>query len=70
MIDVTAFGNTLATGENSKINLPADPAQKVQTLVSRAVTYIGTNVTVIPVVEPNGLSAEALGRCYSALSAE
>lgn len=70
MIDITAFGNTLATGEKTQINLPADPAQKVQTLVSKAVTYIGTNVTVIPVIEPNGLSAEALGRCYDALSAE
>lgn len=70
MIDVTAFGNTLATGEKTKINLPADPAQKVQTLVSKAVSYIGTNVTVIPVIKPDGLSAEALGRCYAALSAE
>ena len=66
-VRLTDFGTTLATGENSKINLPADPMQKVKTLVSRAVGYIGTNVTVVPVVDPTGLTAEALARCYEAL---
>ena len=70
MIDLTSIGNTLATGENSQISLPADPVQKVHTLVSRAASYIGTNVTVVPVIEAKGLSAEALGRCYDALKAE
>lgn len=69
MIDVTAFGTTLATGEHSSINLSADPVQKVQTLVSKAAEYIGTGVSVVPVVESNGLSAEAVGKCYNALSA-
>ncbi|MCH5201209.1 MAG: hypothetical protein J1F60_09650 [Oscillospiraceae bacterium] len=69
MIDLTDFGTTLATGENTNISLPADPAQKVQVLVSRAADYIGTNVTVIPVIGTKGLSVEALGKCYEALDA-
>ena len=69
-VNLSAFGTSLATGDNTKIDLPVDPAQKVKTLVSRAAGYIGTNVTVIPVVEANGLSAEALGKCYDALKAE
>ena len=69
-INLSDFGTSLATGENSKINLPADPAKKVQTLVSRAAGYIGTNMTVVPVIEPAGLSPEALAKCYGALAAE
>lgn len=69
MIDLTAFGTSLTTEGNGKISLPADPAQKVQVLVSKAAEYIGTNVTVIPVIEVKGLSPEALGKCYAALSA-
>lgn len=70
MINLSDFGTSLATGETTKIPLPADPAQKTKTLVSRAAGYIGTNVTVIPVIDPAGLSAEALAGCYSALGAE
>ena len=69
-IKLTDFGTRLATGETASIALPADPVQKVQALVSKAVEYIGTNVTVVPVIEPAGLSAEALGRCYARLAAE
>ena len=69
-IKLSDFGTTLATGETTKINLPADPAQKVKTLVSRAAGYIGTNVTVVPVVEPAGLTPQALAACYGALAAE
>ena len=70
MINLNEFGTTLATGEKTKINLPADPAQKVKTLVSRAAGYIGTNVTVVPVIEPAGLTPQALAACYGALAAE
>ena len=69
-IRLSDFGTSLATSETAKINLPADPAHKVNTLVSRAVGYIGTNVTVVPVIEPVGLSPEALEKCYGALAAE
>ena len=70
MIRLTDFGTRLATGENASIMLPADPVQKVQALVSKAMEYIGTNVTVVPVIESAGLSAEALGKCYAQLAAE
>lgn len=69
-IRLSDFGTTLATGETTKINLPADPVQKVKTLVSRAAGYIGTNVTVVPVIEPVGLTPQALAACYGALAAE
>lgn len=67
-VDLSDFGTSLATSETGKINLPTDPAQKAKTLVSRAVGYIGTNVTIVPVIEPNGLSAEALAKCYEAIN--
>ena len=69
-IKLTDFGTRLATGENASIPLPADPVQKVQALLDRAMGYIGTNVTVVPVIEPAGLSVEALGKCYAGLSAD
>lgn len=69
MIDLTKFGTRLAVSETANVTLPADPAQKVQTLVSRAAGYIGTNVTVVPVIEYKALSAEALGKCYAQLLA-
>ena len=67
-VNLSDFGTTLATSDTAKINLPADPAQKAKTLISRASGYIGTNVTVIPVIDPSGLSAQALANCYSALT--
>ena len=67
-VDLTDFGTTLPTSETAKINLPADPAQKAKTLVSRAAGYIGTNVTIVPVIETAGLSPEALAKCYEALN--
>ena len=70
MIDLTAFGTSLNTGDNTKINLPADPVQKVNALLSQAAKYMGTNITVIPVVEAKGISPEAIGKCYAALAAE
>ena len=70
MTDLSAFGTSLATGDNVNMTLPADPAQKAQALVSKAVSYIGTNVTVVPVIKTGGISVEALSRCYEALKAE
>lgn len=70
MIDLNDFGTQLVNEDKTTTPLSADPAQKTKTLVSRAAEYLGTNVTVIPVIEPSGLSADALGRCYSALQAE
>lgn len=68
-VNLSDFGTSLATGDNSKINLPADPVQKAKTLVNRAAGYIGTNVVVVPVIEPNGISADALANCYESLRA-
>lgn len=69
-VDLSAFGTSLPTGENVNTPLPADPAQKAKILVSRAAGYIGTNVTVVPVIKAEGLSVEALNQCYEALKAE
>ena len=68
-VNLSDFDTKLPTGENTSITLPADPVQKVKTLVSKAASYIGTNVTVVPVINPAGLSAEALAKCYEALRA-
>ena len=68
-VELSAFGTSLDTGDKTSITLPADPAQKAKALVSKAAEYIGTNVTIVPVISPLGLSAEALAKCYSALSA-
>lgn len=69
-VTLSDFGETLQTGQNSTITLPSDQVKKCTLLIERAAQYMGTNVTVIPVINPEGISEETVKACYEALRAE
>lgn len=69
-ISLSDFGTELKTGEDTSIKLPSDPVKKSEAIVNKAVEYIGTNITVVPIISSEGLSAQALANCYKNLMAE
>ncbi|MCM1055231.1 MAG: putative glycoside hydrolase [Bacteroides sp.] len=69
-VRLSDFDNRLEIGENKFIGLSPDPAQKAETLIGKAAEYIGTNVTVAVVIDPDGLTEEQLKECYGRLEAE
>lgn len=69
-VNLSDFGTELKTGEDSSIKLSPDPVKKSEAIINKAVEYIGTNVTVVPVIRSEGLSAQALANCYKNLMAE
>ncbi len=68
-LNLSDFGDELKTGEDTSIKLPSDPVKKSETLIGKAVEYIGTNVTVVPVIKSDGLSIQQLEACYRNLNA-
>ena len=69
-VTLSDFTDNLQISENSSIALPADQVKKCTLLIERAAQYMGTNVTVIPVINPEGISEETVKACYEALKAE
>lgn len=69
-VDLTKFDTELKTGEDTSVKLSADPVKKASQLIGKAVEYVGTNITVVPVILPNGISDDTLIRCYKGLAAE
>lgn len=69
-VNLSDFGTELKTGEDTSINLSSDPVKKSETIVNKAVEYIGTNVTVVPIICGEGLSVQVLADCYKNLMAE
>ncbi|MCM1299078.1 MAG: hypothetical protein NC203_06760 [Firmicutes bacterium] len=69
-VTLADFGTSLQTGENSSIALPSDQVKKCTVLIEKAAQLMGTNVTVIPVINPQGISEETVKSCYEALKAE
>lgn len=70
IINLNDYDNRLEIGENRFIGLSPDPAQKTETLVGKASEYIGTNVTVTVIINPEGLTDEQLTECYNKLAVE
>lgn len=68
-VDLSDFGTELKTGEDTSIKLSPDPVKKSEGIINKAVEYIGTNVTIVPVIRGEGLSAGALAECYKNLMA-
>lgn len=62
------FGETLELAQGDPITLPADAAKKAEILIGKASEYIGTNVTVVPVIDGEGMSMEALVKCYKEIT--
>lgn len=69
-VTLTDFEEQLQTGENTSITLPADQVKKCTALIERAAKFMGTNITVIPVINPEGISEDMVKKCYEALKAE
>lgn len=69
-VTLSDFGETLQTSENSMVTLPADQVEKCTMLIEKAAQYMGTNVTVIPVIDPAGATEQVVKDCYEALRAE
>lgn len=69
-VNLSDFGTELKTGENTSIKLSPDPVKKSEAIIGKAVEHIGTNVTVVPIIRGEGLSAAALAECYKNLMAE
>lgn len=67
-LKLTDFGETLETGDGDPITLPKDIAKKAEMLISRASEHLGTNLTVVPIISGEGLSAEALAACYKEIT--
>lgn len=70
VVNLSDFDTELKTGDSTSIKLSPEPVKKSEALINKAMEYIGTNVTVVPVIRSEGLSAEALVNCYKNLMAE
>ena len=69
-VNLSDFDTELKTGENTSIKLSPDPVKKSEGIIGKAIEYIGTNVTVVPVIRSEGLSDAALVNCYKNLMAD
>ncbi len=61
------FENRLEVGENRFIGLSPKVSEKVETLIDKAMEYIGTNVTVSIIIDDSKLSEEEIEKCYNRL---
>lgn len=68
-VNLSDFGEELKTS-GEPVKLPSDPAKKAAALIGKASEYISTNVTVIPVINGNGMSTADLEKCYKEIMAE
>ena len=58
------YENRLEVGENKFIGLSPNVYEKAETLIGKAMEYIGTNVSVSVVIDDEGLSEEEIEECY------
>ncbi len=59
------FANRLEVGENRFIGLSPKASEKAETLIGKAMEYIGTNVTVSVIIDDSELSEEEIEECYN-----
>lgn len=67
-LNLSDFGETLELAQGDPLTLPTDAAKKAEALIGKASEYIGTNVTVVPVINGEGMSMEELVKCYKAIT--
>lgn len=71
MVNLNDFTeNRLEIGENRYTGLSPVAEQKAMTLINKAAEYIGTNVTIVPVINAEGITSDELVKCYRQLTAE
>ncbi len=61
------FENRLEVGENKFIGLSPNAPEKTETLIGKAMEYIGTNVSVSVIINDSALSEEETEECYKRL---
>ncbi len=67
-VNLADFGETLELAQGNPLTLPKDAAEKAEALIGKASEYIGTNVTVVPVINGAGMSMEDLVKCYKEIT--
>ncbi|MDE6725340.1 MAG: putative glycoside hydrolase, partial [Ruminiclostridium sp.] len=67
-VNLADFGETLELAQGNPLTLPKDAAKKAEALIGKASEYIGTNVTVVPVINGAGMSMEDLVKCYKEIT--
>lgn len=67
-VNLSDFGDTLELAQGNPLTLPKDAAKKAEALIGKASEYIGTNVTVVPVINGAGMSMEDLVKCYKEIT--
>lgn len=67
-LKLSDFGETLELAQGEPLTLPTDAAKKAEALIGKASEYIGTNVTVVPVIDGEGMTMETLVKCYKAIT--
>lgn len=67
-VNLADFGDTLELAQGNPLTLPKDAAKKAEALIGKASEYIGTNVTVVPVINGTGMSMEDLVKCYKEIT--
>ena len=67
-VNLADFGDSLELAQGDPLTLPKDAAKKAEALIGKASEYIGTNVTVVPVINGEGMSMEDLVKCYKEIT--
>ena len=67
-VNLTEFEETLEVADGDPITLPKDAAKKAEFLIGRASGYLGTNLTIVPIISGEGISAETLAACYNGIA--
>ncbi|MBD5081175.1 MAG: hypothetical protein HDT44_05345 [Ruminococcaceae bacterium] len=67
-VNLADFGDSLELAQGDPLTLPKDAAKKAEALIGKASEYMGTNVTVVPVINGEGMSMEDLVKCYKEIT--
>ena len=67
-VNLADFGDSLELAQGDPLTLPKDAAKKAEALIGKASEYMGTNVTVVPVINGAGMSMEDLVKCYKEIT--
>lgn len=67
-VNLSDFGETLEVAQGDPITLPKDAAKKAEFLISKASEYLSTNLTIVPVINGDGMSLTDLIKCYKEIT--
>ena len=67
-VNLTEFEETLEVADGDPVTLSKDAVKKAEFLIGRASGYLGTNLTIVPIISGEGISAETLAACYKGIA--